>query len=115
MEVKIVDSQSSMQLLAQGETDVLLGSYGAGTLNRIASGLEVRAVFPNQVPNADSKEGLWVSRSVAGEDGVLQADELRGKTVYSVTGCGDALFKFWDYINNSQDGDGDIADLTEDR
>lgn len=109
VEVKIVDSQSSMQLLAQGETDVLLGSYGAGTLNRIASGLEVRAVFPNQVPNADSKEGLWVSRSVAGEDGVLQADELRGRTVYSVTGCGDALFKFWDYINNSQDGDGDIA------
>lgn len=109
VEVKVVDSQSSMQLLSQGETDVLLGSYGAGTLNRIASGLEVRAVFPNQVPNEESKEGLWVRKSVAGDDGILQADELAGKTVYSVSGCGDALFKFWDHINESQEGDGDIT------
>ncbi len=66
LDVKIEQTLDSLTLMSTGKLDASWGAPDAGMINAIASGIDVKWVAGNYVPDPASKSGLWMRAAVVG-------------------------------------------------
>lgn len=87
VEISVAPLNDILVLAQQGDLDVVTQGVSAGTLNLLASGDDLRFVFPGGSPAAGGTAlGFWARKDILGDDGVLQPDELPGVTIATVAG-----------------------------
>lgn len=87
VKIQTVPPSEMTVLLAQGQVDVIGNSMSASHLNLVATGVNVKFVFPFSTPNLNgTTRGLWVSNKVVGGDG-FQTSDLIGKRIGTSTGA----------------------------
>ncbi|MBL7496165.1 ABC transporter substrate-binding protein [Frankia sp. CNm7] len=85
VELRQVPAADGLSLLAQGETDIMVGSPDAAFFNAVNQGFGLRWVMGNFSAPATSKTGIW-ARDVDGRPATFA--DLKGKTIASVLGNG---------------------------
>ncbi|MBX6389871.1 MAG: ABC transporter substrate-binding protein [Frankia sp.] len=88
VELRQVPAADGLNLLAQGDTDILVGSPDAGFFNAVNSGFGVRWVMGNFSAPPESKTGVW-ARDIDGRPATIA--DLKGKTMASVLGKGSPI------------------------
>lgn len=87
VEISVAPLNDILVLAQQGDLDVVTQGVSAGTLNLLASGDDLRFVFPGGSPAAGGTAlGFWARKDILGDDGVLQPAELPGVTIATVAG-----------------------------
>lgn len=104
LKLETVAIPDNLLVVERGDADFTNGTVSAGILNVQSSGKNVRLAFPGGTTRPESKFGLWVNKSVAGADGIVQPDELRGKTISSPSGPNTSLYYYFDPINKANPG-----------
>ena len=75
-----------VQLLAAGQIDSSVQAIGLASFNAIASGVDMRFVFPMAGRTDPKSSGWWVRNDVIGDDG-FQPTDLHGQTLISPSGA----------------------------
>jgi NitT/TauT family transport system substrate-binding protein len=88
VQLRQVPSADGLSLLAQGDSDALVGSPDAAFYNAVSGGFGLRWVMGNFSPPEEGGSGLW-ARDVAGRPATVE--DLRGKTLASVLGTGSPI------------------------
>ncbi|MDT3446535.1 MULTISPECIES: ABC transporter substrate-binding protein [unclassified Pseudofrankia] len=85
VELRQVPSADGLNLLAQGQTDVMVGAPDGAFFNAVNQGFGIRWVMGNFSAPTTSKTGVW-ARDVDGRPATFA--DLKGKTFASVLGSG---------------------------
>ncbi|WP_214104108.1 ABC transporter substrate-binding protein [Acrocarpospora catenulata] len=105
LKLETIGIPDNLLVVERGDADFTNGTVSAGILNFQASGKNVRLAFPGGTTRPESKFGLWVSKKVAGDDGVVQPEELKGLKIYGPSGPNVSLYYYLEPIN-AKAGDG---------
>ena len=86
VEIVFAPPTDQVQLLAADQIQASLQAIGLASFNAIASGVDMRFVFPNTARTDPKQSGWWVRNDVIGTDGFQPAD-LNGQTLISPSGA----------------------------
>ncbi|GAA1002972.1 hypothetical protein Aple_002190 [Acrocarpospora pleiomorpha] len=105
LKLETIGIPDNLLVVERGDADFTNGTVSAGILNFQATGKNVRLAFPGGTTRPESKFGLWVSKKIAGDDGVVQPGELKGLKIYAPSGPNVSLYYYLEPINaTSADG-----------
>lgn len=87
IELSVAPLNDILILAQQGQLDVVTQGVSAGTLNLLASGEDLRFVFPGGAhAGGGTALGFWARKDILGDDEMLQVEELPGMNIASVAG-----------------------------
>jgi NitT/TauT family transport system substrate-binding protein len=109
LKLETVPIPDNLLVVERGDADFTNGTVSAGILNVQAAGKNVRIAFPVNTSGPGSKFGLWVNKKVAGADGKVQPEELKGLTIYGPSGPNVSLYYFLEPINAASSTDTDVT------
>jgi ABC-type nitrate/sulfonate/bicarbonate transport system substrate-binding protein len=76
-----INAVDALPLLARGDLDIQDATFGAGFLNGIDQGLEVRCLATNKIPPSEGPEALYARAGLFADPANPTAAELKGATV----------------------------------
>lgn len=86
VEFVLAPPTDQVQLLAAGQIDVSVQAIGLASFNAIATGVDMKFVYPMAARGTPDDTGWWVRNDVIGEDG-FQGSDLNGATLVSPSGA----------------------------
>ncbi|GAA0843916.1 ABC transporter substrate-binding protein [Streptosporangium amethystogenes subsp. fukuiense] len=75
---EFLQTQDALVMMTQGKVDVLATQVSPGLLNLIASGEDIRIVFPGGGRPESTDQGLYVNKSIFGDNGKFDLTDLKG-------------------------------------
>lgn len=114
VELVFAPPTDQVQLLAAGQIDVSTQAIGLASFNAIASGVDMRFVFPLAGRSDEDLTGWWVRKEVIGDDG-FQPSDLEGRTLISPSGATGLAPAFLIPALLDEDPDFDLDSVTQER